>query len=102
MPVAILDVHARFLQGHAFALQQFALQRSIRLTDQQFSALAYNAMPRYALLEGVAAIALPAALAPPRRRKALASDPYVITRPRGISFTSRYTGSQDIAGTSVD
>ncbi len=53
------------------------------------------------LPEGVAAIALPAALAPPRKRKALASDPYVITRPRGISFTSRYNGSQDILQTSM-
>lgn len=44
--------------------------------------------------EGVAAIALPAVLAPPRKRNALANAPYVITRPRGICFTNRYTGSQ--------
>src|SRR4029077_8808388 len=49
------------------------------------------------LPEGLAAMARPALRAPPRRRKALARAPYVRTRPRGICFTKRKTGSQDIA-----
>jgi hypothetical protein len=44
--------------------------------------------------EGVAAMARPALRAPPGKRKARASAPYVKTRPRGICFTKRYTGSQ--------
>src|SRR5260370_4350442 len=47
--------------------------------------------------EGVAAMARPALRAPPGRRKALARAPYVKTRPRGICFTKRNTGSQVIA-----
>src|SRR3981189_2765642 len=49
------------------------------------------------LPEGVAAMARPALRAPPGRRKAFARAPYVKTRPRGISFTKRKTGSQVIA-----
>jgi hypothetical protein len=38
-------VHARFAECDAFRFQEFALQTGIRLTDQQFTAIANHAMP---------------------------------------------------------
>ena len=41
-----LEVEARFGDFHAFGLEEFALQRGVRLADEDFAAVTDDAMPR--------------------------------------------------------
>src|SRR5882724_6423524 len=51
-PYVLFDVHAGLTERHTFGLKQFALQAGIRFANQQFSAIADNAMPGNAFSGG--------------------------------------------------
>jgi len=74
-PEVAFQVHTRLNDFDAFAFEEFSLEGSVRLADEDFAALADNAMPGNAFAGRVAAMARPAVRAPPGRRRAFASAP---------------------------
>ena len=52
LPEVAFQVHARLDNGDAFAFEEFSLQRSVRLADEDFAALTDDPMPGDAFSRG--------------------------------------------------